>query len=99
MTIEKVNDLEIVSLKSFFDAEKFRLIPADVVHFNGGISEVPVEINLHSNFTKRLNFACLLAAMHSANAVIVVDRPLAEGPAISTRPLSSVANCVQNSGR
>ena len=56
MTIEKVSDLEIVSLNSFFDADKFRLIPADVVHFHGGISEVPVEINLHSNFTKRLNF-------------------------------------------
>lgn len=56
MTTEKVSDLEIVSLKSFFDAGKFRLIPADVVHFSGGISEVPVEFNLHSDFEKRLKF-------------------------------------------
>lgn len=56
MTTEKVSDLEIVSLKSFFDAGKFRLIPADVVHFNGGISEVPVEFNLHPDFAKRLKF-------------------------------------------
>ena len=56
MTTEKVSDLEIVSLKSFFDAGKFRLIPADVVHFSGGISEVPVEFNLHSDFAKRLKF-------------------------------------------
>jgi hypothetical protein len=56
MTTEKVSDLEIVSLKSFFDAGKFRLIPADVVHFSGGISEVPVEFNLHTDFAKRLKF-------------------------------------------
>ena len=56
MTTEKVGDLEIVSLWSFFDTGKFRLIPADVVHFSGGISEVPVEFNLHPEFSKRLKF-------------------------------------------
>ena len=56
MTTEKVSDLEIVSLGLFFNIEKCRLIPADVVHFSGGISEVPVSINLHPEFSKRLKF-------------------------------------------
>ena len=56
MTTEKVGDLAIVSLMSFFSTEKFRLIPADVVHFSGGISEVPVSFNLHPEFAKRLKF-------------------------------------------
>lgn len=56
MTTEKVNDLEIVNLSDFFDPKKFRLVPADAVHFPGGISEVPVHINIHSEFTKNLSF-------------------------------------------
>ena len=44
MTTEKVNDLEIVPLLSYFDPKKFRLIPADAQMFSGGISEVPVHI-------------------------------------------------------
>lgn len=56
MTTEKVNDLEIVSLLSFFDPKKFRLIPADAHLFSGGISEIPVHINLHSGFAKQLDF-------------------------------------------
>ena len=56
MTTEKVSDLQVVSLISYFDETKFRLIPADVVHFSGGISEVPVTINLHADFAKELDF-------------------------------------------
>lgn len=56
MTTEKVGDLDISSLESYFSAEKFRLIPADVVHFSGGISEVPVSFNIHPDFAKRLKF-------------------------------------------
>ena len=37
MTTEKVNDLEIVPLLSYFDPKKFRLIPADAQMFSGGI--------------------------------------------------------------
>ena len=56
MTTEKVNDIEIVPLLSFFDPKKFRLIPADAHLFSGGISEIPVHINLHSDFEKQLDF-------------------------------------------
>lgn len=56
MTTEKVNDLEIVSLKDYFKVNTFRLIPADIAHIKGGISEVPVEINIHADFAKRLTF-------------------------------------------
>ena len=56
MTTEKVNDLEIVPLLSFFDPKKFRLIPADAHLFSGGISEIPVHINLHFGFAKQLDF-------------------------------------------
>ena len=56
MTTEKVNDLEIVPLLSYFDPKKFRLIPADAQMFSGGISEVPVHINLHADFGKQLDF-------------------------------------------
>ena len=56
MTTEKVNDLEIVPLLSYFDPKKFRLIPADAQMFPGGISEVPVQINLHTDFGKQLDF-------------------------------------------
>lgn len=56
MTTEKVNDLEIVSLKDYFDAKKFRIVPAEATHFPGGISEVPVTINIHPEFTKLLSF-------------------------------------------
>ena len=56
MTTEKVNDLEIVPLLSFFDPKKFRLIPADAHLFSGGISEIPVHINLHLGFAKQLDF-------------------------------------------
>ncbi len=56
MTSEKVSDLEIVSLKSFFDEKKFRLIPAEIAHIRGGISEVPVQFNIHSGFSKQLKF-------------------------------------------
>ena len=56
MTTEKVNDLEIVPLLSYFDPKKFRLIPADAQMFPGGISEVPVHINLHADFGKQLDF-------------------------------------------
>lgn len=56
MTTEKVNDLEVVSLREYFKVNKFRLIAADVAHIKGGISEVPVEINLHADFSKRLSF-------------------------------------------
>ena len=56
MTTEEVNDLEIVPLLSVFDPKKFRLIPADAHLFSGGISEIPVHINLHSGFAKQLDF-------------------------------------------
>lgn len=56
MTTEKVNDLEIVKLADYFDAGKFRLVPADVAYIPGGISEVPVNINIHPVFAKKLNF-------------------------------------------
>ena len=56
MTTEKVNDLEIVPLLSCFDPKKFSLIPADAHLFSGGISEIPVHINLHSGFAKQLDF-------------------------------------------
>lgn len=56
MTTEKVNDLEVVSLKDYFKVNTFRLIPADIAHIKGGISEVPVEINIHSDFGSKLTF-------------------------------------------
>lgn len=56
MTTEKVIDLDKVSLYSYFDAKKFRLIPANLVHIKGGISEVPVQFNIHPEFAKGLNF-------------------------------------------
>lgn len=56
MTTEKVNDLEIVHLVEYMDARKFRLVPADAAHIPGGISEVPVYINLHPDFLKELTF-------------------------------------------
>ena len=56
MTTEKVNDLEVVPLLNYFDPKKFRLIPADATQFKGGITEVPVSINLHQVFSKGLNF-------------------------------------------
>lgn len=56
MTTEKVNDLEIINLSDYFSAGKFRLVPADCSHFSGGISEVPVFINIHADFTKALAF-------------------------------------------
>lgn len=56
MTTEKVNDLEVISLKDYFKINTFRLIPADIAHISGGISEVPVEINIHADFAKKLSF-------------------------------------------
>lgn len=55
MTTEKVNDLTLVELKDYFSAKTFRLVPADVSTF-GGITEVPVVINVHLEFSKKLNF-------------------------------------------
>lgn len=56
MTTEKVNDLEVISLSEYIDPSKFRLVPADVAHYSGGISEVPVDINIHPEFAKQLTF-------------------------------------------
>ena len=56
MTTEKVSDLELIKLSDYFEPSKFRLIPADATEFPGGITEVPVSINLHPNFLKNLNF-------------------------------------------
>lgn len=56
MTTEKVNDLEIIHLSEYFDPRNFRLVPADAAHIPGGISEVPVYINIHPDFLKELSF-------------------------------------------
>lgn len=56
MTTEKVNDLELINLSEYFDSKKFRLVPADVAHIPGGISEVPVTINIHPEFVNQLSF-------------------------------------------
>lgn len=56
MTTEKVNDLEIVHLVEYFEPSKFRLVAADAAHISGGISEVPVYINIHPDFAKELTF-------------------------------------------
>lgn len=55
MTTEKVNDLELVQTKDYFDAYTFRIVPADAASF-GSSSEVPVIINIHADFVKKLNF-------------------------------------------
>lgn len=56
MTTEKVNDLEVVNLCEYLSPQTFRIIPADALWAKGGISEVPVTINLHPDFIKKLNF-------------------------------------------
>lgn len=56
MTTEKVNDLEIVRLADYLDYKKFRLVPADAAHIPGGISELPVYLNIHPDFLKELAF-------------------------------------------
>lgn len=56
MTTEKVNDLEIVHLVEYLEPRFFRLVGADCAHIHGGISEVPVYINLHPDFLKELTF-------------------------------------------
>lgn len=70
MTTEKVNDLEIVSLADYFSQKKFRLVPAEVSHFPGGISEVPVLINIHPEFSKKLNFSTNNLQHFSAFAIM-----------------------------
>lgn len=56
MTTEKINDLELVSLKDYLDAKNVRLIPADAALTNGGISELPLSFNIHANLQEKLNF-------------------------------------------
>jgi len=56
MTTEKVNDLEIVRLGDYLTSKTFRIIPADLSYIKGGISEVPVILNIHPEFCKTLNF-------------------------------------------
>lgn len=56
MTTEKVSDLEIVNLAEYFNPKYFRLVTADAAHVPGGISEVPVYMNLHPEFAKHLRF-------------------------------------------
>lgn len=56
MTSEKVNDLAILKLSDFISPETFRLIPTSAAAFKGGISEIPVSFNLHSDVYKKLNF-------------------------------------------
>lgn len=56
MTTEKVNDLELVSLSDYFIPARFRIIPAELANLKGGISEVPVVFNIHSEFSKKVVF-------------------------------------------
>lgn len=56
MTTEKVNDLEMVRLGEYLVPKTFRIIPADLVYIKGGISELPVTLNIHPEFCKKLNF-------------------------------------------
>ena len=56
MTSEKVNDLAIVNLSDFIIPETFRLIPTSAAGFKGGISEIPVSFNLHSDVYKKIDF-------------------------------------------
>ena len=56
MTTEKVNDLEMVRLGDYLSSKTFRIIPADLVYIKGGISEVPVTLNIHPEFCDKLNF-------------------------------------------
>ncbi|MDY5917372.1 MAG: hypothetical protein SPJ55_03050 [Treponema sp.] len=56
MTSEKINDLELVNLSDYFDSRLVRLIPADAVATSGGISEIPLTFNIHTEVQKKLNF-------------------------------------------
>lgn len=56
MTTEKVSDLDLIKLADYFDPKCFRLVPADAASVPGGISEVPVHINIHPEFEKYLKF-------------------------------------------
>lgn len=56
MTSEKINDLELVNLSDYFDSRLVRLIPADAVATSGGISEIPLTFNTHTEVQKKLNF-------------------------------------------
>ena len=56
MTTEIVNDLETVSLNEYLSADKFRIIPPEAFTLGGGISELPVILNLHADFNKTLAF-------------------------------------------
>ena len=56
MTSEKINDLELVNLSDYFDSRLVRLIPADAVSTSGGISEIPLTCNIHTEVQKKLNF-------------------------------------------
>ena len=55
MTSEKINDLELVNLSDYFDSRLVRLIPADAVATSGGISEIPLTFNIHTEVQKKLN--------------------------------------------
>ncbi len=56
MTSEKVNDLEVVELFDYFSPEYFRIVPAEVKNDPCGITEIPVIMNLHYEFAKKLVF-------------------------------------------
>lgn len=56
MTTEKVNDLEVVSLKEYFTPDKFRTVPGTAMMTAGGISEIQVIFNINKDFADKLNF-------------------------------------------
>lgn len=85
MTTEKVNDLEMVSLCDYLSSKTFRIIPADLVYIKGGISELPVTLNIHPEFSKKLNFD--IRKLQKLFAFAIMDKKLVElndGPYYST---------------
>lgn len=57
MTSEKLKDLELVSLKDYFDSKLMRLISPEASWASGGISEIPIIFNIHADLQKKLNFS------------------------------------------
>lgn len=76
MTTEKVSDLELIKLSDYFNPMYFRLVPADASKVPGGISEVPVYINIHPDFAKSLNF--ITNNLHSFFAFAIMSPKVKE---------------------
>lgn len=56
MVDKKIHDLEVVKLSDYFTPKKFRTVEGKAIMSQGGISEVPVIVNINIDFAKRLTF-------------------------------------------